>query len=345
LLPSQANSTPLLRGAVLSAVLDGDGFPDLAAANRVSGDFTYLQGGPGGFSEERKQTVKAGTRPVSLGAGDFDGDGFLDLAVGNEGSASVTCLRGGANGLSDDPDRRTDLAVGRSPIALAAGEFDGDGFPDVLVASNEADSVNFLRGGAGGLERGGELAAGTAPRALLCGSFGGLGLADALVVNSGSGTVTQLRPRYLVPHATLLDPAEGPAPPPLLDPRNPPRYRPELPASAFSDPTQVTVVPGPAELPQGLSLAGRPFRPLSDPVSILPEGAAPMGGAWLVLRLRDPGAGALSLRAFHRPSPTAAAVALEAPVEIIDFENGKGRAARFRISTFGWYLVAAERER
>lgn len=326
--------------ALAAGDFDGDGVLDAAVA-LLAGSVVCFSGGAGGVSPDRRVEARVGERPRALSVADHDGDGFPDLIVANGDSASVTWLRGGANGFSEDPGRRSDLAVGLSPIALAAGEFDGDGFADVLVASSEADSVSFFRGGAAGLSRGGVLAAGTAPRALLRGAFGGLGLDDALVVNSVSGTVGLFRQRYLIPHATLLVETAGPPPPPLVDPRNPARYRLELPGSAFSDSTQVTVIPGSAELWQGLSSGGKSFRPLSDPVSILPEGAAPQGGAWLLLRLREPSALAPSPRVFHRASTMAAVGALDLPVEVVEFE--KGTAARFRISNFGSYLVASER--
>ena len=107
-----------------------------------------------------------------LATGDFNGDGFDDLAIGNPGenerrgsvhvifgSASDLTSNGnqrwrqggGPNGeLRDDDDRR-DLFG----FALAAGDFDGNGFDDLAVGvpgeNGQEGVVNVIYGSNGGL--------------------------------------------------------------------------------------------------------------------------------------------------------------------------------------------------
>ncbi len=95
------------------------------------------------------QTNTAGfggaTQPV---AGDFNGDGVPDLAVVNpcsssycgSGYGSVTILIGNGDGSFQDP---VPYATGTyQPMSVATGDFNGDGVPDLVVASQCASSAS-----------------------------------------------------------------------------------------------------------------------------------------------------------------------------------------------------------
>jgi hypothetical protein len=116
----------------------------------------------------------------SLAGGDFNGDGFADLALGvnkedvnsvsNPGA--VVILHGGAGGLQasspDDQFWHQDSVGVRDTAdpgdllgsALAAGDFNGDGFDDLAAGApgelisgfDDAGAVTVLYGGSGGLQ-------------------------------------------------------------------------------------------------------------------------------------------------------------------------------------------------
>jgi hypothetical protein len=183
--------------AIACGDFDNDGFDDLAvgvlgeevtaadqgAVNVIYGsaagldapdnDFwTQDSAGILGTAESRDRFGSA------LAAGDFDGDGFDDLAVGAPSEAvgdlslagSVNVIYGSAAGLASAGNQIIHQDIGgivgvaeerdRFGAALAAGDFDNDGFDDLAIgvpAENEGDdigdsgAINVIYGAAGGL--------------------------------------------------------------------------------------------------------------------------------------------------------------------------------------------------
>jgi Big-like domain-containing protein/VCBS repeat protein len=133
------NSAPF---AVVVADFNGDGFPDLAVARGGTSLFgpgivTILLGnGDGTFTEGASPF--AGDDPESIAVGDFDGDGIPDLAVANTEPpvASINNFMTVLLGNGDGTFRTTSVPLGWVSLwSVQAGDFNGDGIPD-LVAGN-----------------------------------------------------------------------------------------------------------------------------------------------------------------------------------------------------------------
>ena len=136
--------------AVAVADFNEDGHPDLAVANWGSGishTVSVLLGlGDGGFGPQTAFTVGVG--PTAVAAADLNGDGHADLAVANYGANgngnTISVLLGlGDGGFGG----QTTFAVGSAPWAVAVGDFNGDGRPDLAVANDDAlGTVSILLG-------------------------------------------------------------------------------------------------------------------------------------------------------------------------------------------------------
>jgi hypothetical protein len=129
---------------------NGDGKPDLAIANQLSDTVSVLLNTtPAGattpaFAPQR--TFTTGRYPWSVTVADFTGDGKLDLAIANANSSTVSVL------LNSTPTRATapsfnitqDLATGSGPLSIVAGDFNGDGKPDLAIANGGSATVSVL---------------------------------------------------------------------------------------------------------------------------------------------------------------------------------------------------------
>ena len=71
------------------ADLNGDGIPDIVAANYGSDTVSVLLGNGNGTFKPA-QSFAAGSGPASVAVADLYGDGKLDLVVGNRNASTVT---------------------------------------------------------------------------------------------------------------------------------------------------------------------------------------------------------------------------------------------------------------
>src|SRR5262249_54424690 len=142
LLAVGAGAGPFAPVAVVAGNLAGDRATDVAVTNRAAASIAVLRrDGPGSLTPV--QTQPTGHRPNALVAGDFNGDGRLDLAAsdaGTNGSSNlVWILLGGAAGFAAPAA----VTIGGNPLALAAGDFNGDGALDLATANGDNGGGSF----------------------------------------------------------------------------------------------------------------------------------------------------------------------------------------------------------
>lgn len=199
--------------------VDGDRKLDLVIDSFQENRFTLLRGdGRGGFAAPG-ESIEAGRRPYrNLLLADFDGDGRCDLVAPNFPESGVTLLIGNGRGGFARVSPPISPA-GPSPFAIALGDLDHDGRPDLIVANYSGhisdpggDGLTFLLNQGGGRFRlGPKIPTGRASEDAAAGDIDGDGFADAVTANAGSEdlTIAYGGPGGLSPSRVVTVPAGG----------------------------------------------------------------------------------------------------------------------------------------
>ena len=180
--------------------LNADGKLDLVVANRGFSTVSVLLGnGDGTFQAPLTISV---SRAQAVAVGDFNRDGVPDLAVANRNSGdigrdTVSVLLGNGDGTFQAP---AFFAVGGGAASVVVDDFNGDGVPDLALASpgytthHESYSlVSVLLGnGDGTFQAARTFYAGGIPSSVAAGDFNGDGKVDLAVATSGSNALSVL---------------------------------------------------------------------------------------------------------------------------------------------------------
>jgi hypothetical protein len=129
--------------SIVVADFNGDGKPDIAAANRGSSTVSILiNNGDGTF--QTHVDYATGNSPSQVVAGDFNNDSKVDLAVANSGDGSISILLGNGDGTFR-PAIDTLITSGFAS-SISASDFSGDGKLDLVVGPAD---VSLLGNGDG----------------------------------------------------------------------------------------------------------------------------------------------------------------------------------------------------
>tara|TARA_R110001606_G_C15383597_1_gene650711 strand:+ start:673 stop:1812 length:1140 start_codon:yes stop_codon:yes gene_type:complete len=169
--------------SIAAVDLDADGDADLVLILRGAANRLYFNDGQGGF--DRVVELPGAYQTIQVAIDDLDGDGTVDLVFSNRGGEGVMLYRGTGDGGFDGP-----VAIGADLDmeirAVAAGDMNGDGHPDILAGGIERPGVIFLNDGSGNFV--GRRAFGSADDEMFgleLADFDGDGRLDIVVANDG----------------------------------------------------------------------------------------------------------------------------------------------------------------
>ncbi len=205
--------------------LDGDGKPDLVAANRLSNSVSVLRNTsvPGSITSGSFAAIvdfATGTEPVELAIGDLDMDGKQDLVVTNFSSNSLSVFRNLSSVGSISLGAKVDFTTGTNPHDIQIGDLDGDGKPDLAVSNRSSSNISAFRNTStpGSITSGSfaakvDFTTGTLPTGLAIGDLDGDNKPDLVATNHGSNVMWVLRNTIgesPIPTITSFTPSSGP---------------------------------------------------------------------------------------------------------------------------------------
>jgi hypothetical protein len=174
---------------------DKDTFDDVAIGDDLTGKvIVRLSNGDGTFQPEVEYEIR-GTRDYILLATDINLDGNMDILCANRGSDSVSVLLGRGDGtfrkaiVTSVRAAMAPKTRNYAPYAIAVGDFNKDGVPDVITPNFMADSATILIGvGDGTFEPAIEVPFNgpTTPYGVTTGDFNHDGKVDFATANAGS---------------------------------------------------------------------------------------------------------------------------------------------------------------
>jgi tetratricopeptide (TPR) repeat protein len=202
--------------SVIVADFNGDGFLDLAVANQGDNSISLFRGnGDGTFTEFPASPFKLAntttiseSAPVAMASANFrnqinkiNNGAELDLAVVNQASNNLAILLSSVDSnlnVTLTEASNSPIAVGTTPVAIATGDLNADGVPDLAVVnqgnSTVSGSVSILLGssnldGTFTPATGSPLATATSPAGIVIASFANGTVPDIAVTNKGSSTL------------------------------------------------------------------------------------------------------------------------------------------------------------
>ncbi|HLL64206.1 MAG TPA: VCBS repeat-containing protein [Micromonosporaceae bacterium] len=139
---------------------DGDKLPDIVAADATTGTlWLYAGRGNGTFQNKERKNIGSGWArwTAIFTPGDFNGDGFNDVITRSK-EGQLFLYRGNGKGGWINPATNILIDSGwqNYTAIFSPGDFNGDGFADVVVRNSTGELLLYSGNGTGGWKNGGK---------------------------------------------------------------------------------------------------------------------------------------------------------------------------------------------
>ncbi len=177
---------------------NSDGRLDIAVVDTTSNTVSvYLNTTSGVTTFAAPVPFPTGMSPFAVAVRDLDGDHRPDIVVANIGADTVSVLMNTTPMGASAPSfaAKVDLPTGMRPYAVALGDLNRDGHPDIVVADETSNAISILLASGGAFAAKIDVPVGNSPHGVRLADLDGDNAPDLIVSNSDDATISILLAR------------------------------------------------------------------------------------------------------------------------------------------------------